>query len=347
MRRLHLRSARSLRWRPRLAAGLLLALVGCAGAAQAPLPATLRAAPPATEVPENWPAPPAEVERRLATEDFELREVKSQIGGTSGVLKVKLFFPAHGDSLDFKWKTATRGSLDGLNNKPRKELAAYAIQRWFLDEPEYVVPTSALRCLSIEALKAQDVGASPTLPGSPCVLGLLSVWLEDVDDPERLLDPRRFASDPVYAANLGRLNLFTYLVEHKDGREGNFLASESRPRRFFAVDNGISFDAVIQNWFVPNWDVIRVPALPHLEIERLRKVDRKEIDRLGVVAELHARPDGTWMPAAPGPNLDPEQGVRITQDSVQLGLTRSELDRVEARLHDLLARVDRGELRTF
>jgi hypothetical protein len=326
----------------------VLAFASCAGTAQAPLPTTLRESPPAKAVPKNWPAPPEEVERRLASEDFELREVKAHIGGTSGVLKVKLLFPSHGDSLDFKWKTATRGSLDGLNNKPRKEVAAYAIQRWFLDEPEYVVPTSALRCFSVDTLKAHGVSASPSLPGSPCVLGLLSVWLEDVEVPERLLDPERFASDPVYATNLGRLNLLTYLVEHKDGRDGNFLASKPpAPRRFFAVDNGISFSAFVQNWFVANWHVIRIPALPHLEIERLRKIDRKQIDQLGVVSELHARPDGMYMAAPLSPNLDPEKGVRITKDSVQIGLTRSELDHVEARLRDLLARVDRGELRTF
>src|SRR5262245_47069940 len=102
------------RWLPRLAGGLLLAFASCAGTAQAPLPATLRETPPAKVVPKNWPASPEEVERRLASEDFELKEVKSHIGGTSGVLKVKLSFPSHGDSLDFKWKTATQGSLDGL-----------------------------------------------------------------------------------------------------------------------------------------------------------------------------------------------------------------------------------------
>jgi hypothetical protein len=336
------------RWLSRLAAGLLLAFASCAGTAQAPLPATLRESPPAKLVPKNWPAPPEEVERRLASEDFELREVKSHIGGTSGVLKIKLFFPSHGDSLDFKWKTATRGSLDGLNNKPRKEVAAYLIQRWFLDQPEYVVPTSALRCLTVDTLKDHGVSASPSLPGSPCVLGLLSLWLEDVEVPERLLDPERFGSDPLYASALGRLNLLTYLVEHKDGRDGNFLVSKPpAPPRFFAVDNGISFSAFIQNWFVSNWHVIRIPALPHLEIERLRKIDRKQIDRLGVVSELRARPDGMLMAAPAGANLDPEQGVRIAKDSVQIGLTRHELDGVEARLKDLLARVDRGELRTF
>jgi len=337
------------RWLSRLAAGLLLAFASCAGTARAPLPATLRETPPAKVVPKNWPASPEQVERRLASEDFELREVKSHIGGTSGVLKLKLFFPSHGDSLDFKWKTATQGSLDGLNNMPRKEAAAYALQSWFLDPPEYVVPTSALRCLSVESLRANGVSASPSLPGSRCVLGLLSVWLEDVEVPERLLDPERFASDPVYASDLGRLNLLTYLIEHKDGRDGNFLVSKPpAPRRFFAVDNGIAFGAgFVQNWFVRNWHVIRVPAVPHLEIDRLRKVGRKEIDRLGVVSELHPTPDGMFAVVPPGPNLDPEKGVRITKDSVQLGLTRSELDHVEARLHDLLERVDRGELPTF
>jgi hypothetical protein len=67
-------------------------------------------------------------------------------------------------------------------------------------------------------------------------------------------------------------NLLTYLVEHEDGRAGNVLVSKApEDRRVFAIDNGIAFGAIVKNWFVPNWNVIRHPAVPHLEIDRLRR----------------------------------------------------------------------------
>jgi hypothetical protein len=137
-------------------------------------------------------------------------------------------------------------------------------------------------------------------------------------------------------------------VKHEDGRVGNLLVStDPQDRRVFAVDNGIAFDALVHNWFVPNWNVIRVPALPHREVERLRNVDRSQIDRLGVLVEMRAGSDGMLVPVTPGPNADPDRGARVGTGWLQLGLTRSELDALEARLHNLLARVDRGELPLF
>jgi hypothetical protein len=197
-------------------------------------------------------------------------------------------------------------------------------------------------------LRAHGVAAAPSFPGTSCTLGVLSVWLEQVTVPERVFEPARFASDARYAANVGRFNLLTYLVEHEDGRAGNILVSKApEDRRVYAIDNGISFGAVVKNWFVPNWNVIRIPAVPHIEIDRLRRVDRGQIDRLGVVAELKADPNGVLESVPPGPNRDPESGTRVSAGWLQLGLTRSELDGVEARLKALLARVDRGELPLF
>ena len=49
----------------------------------------------------------------------------------------------------------------------------------------------------------------------------------------------------------------------------------------------------------------------------------------------------------PGPNRDPARGARVAPGWLQLGLTRAELDALEARLQALLARVDRGDLPVF
>jgi len=340
-------TASTARWLRQVVAGLLLGVAGCAGTPE-PVPLTIREGAASTAVPVNWPAPPGEIERRLAEEPFELRAVASAGGGTTGALKLTLFFPRHGDTIAFKWKAVPAGDADGLNNVPRKEIAAYALQAWFLDPPDYVVPTTALRCLPLEMLRSHGVAAEPSLAGTRCVLGVLSVWLEQVTVPESVYEATRFATDAQYAANMGRFNLLTYLVEHEDGRTGNVLVSKApEDRRVFAIDNGIAFDALVKNWFVPNWNVIRIPALPHLEIERLRRVGRSEIDRLGVVTELRADPNGMLESVPPGPNRGPERGARVAPGWLQLGLTRSELDGVEARLQALLARVDRGELPLF
>ena len=325
----------------------LFGTAGCAGTSE-PLPAPASEPKASVAVPANWPAPPEEIERRLADEAFEVRSAESAGGGTTGALKLTLFFPAHGDTLTFKWKPVPGGDADGWNNTPRKEVAAYAVQAWFLDPPDYVVPTIAVRCLPLEALRARGVAAEPSLAGTRCVLGVLSVWLEQVTFPDEIFEAKHFAADPRYAASVGRFNLLTYLVEHQDGRSGNFLAStDPDDPRIFAIDNGIAFGTLIHNWFVRNWDVIRVPALPHTAIARLRRVGRGEIDRLGVLVELHADADGVLELVPPGPNRDPERGARTSPGRLQLGLTRSEIDALETRLRTLLDRVDHGELPLF
>jgi len=337
------RAISSSRW---LRSSLAVALLGAAGCAGTPEPLPAPASEPKASVamPANWPAPPEEIERRLADEAFEVRSVEGSGGGTTGARKLTLFFPAHGDTLAFKWKPVPSGDADGWNNAPRKELAAYAVQTWFLDPPDYVVPTAAVRCLPLEALRAHAVAAEPSIAGTRCVLGVLSVWLDQLGVPAEVFEAKRFASDPRYATSVGRFNLLTYLVQHQDGRAGNILAStDPDAPRIFAVDNGIAFGTLVHNWFVPNWDVIRVPALPHTAIARLRRVGRSEIDRLGVLVELHADADGMLEVVPPGPNRDPKRGARVSPGRLQLGLTRSEIDALETRLRTLLARVDRGE----
>jgi len=67
--------------------------------------------------------------------------------------------------------------------------------------------------------------------------------------------------------------------------------------------------------------------------------------------QLHEpRPNPNGLPGTvtpPGRPLDPSSGARVERGRVQLGLSRSEVDAVAARLTDLLARVDAGEIKTF
>jgi len=342
----HQNPAKPLRLR-RAVASALLGLAGCASPPPL-IPAPVPEGGVSAEIPVNWPAPPEELERRIAEDAFEVRAVASAGGGTTGAQKLTLFFPSHGDTIAFKWKPVPKGDADGWNNAPRKELAAYALQAWFLDPPDYVVPTIGMRCLPFETLRSHGLAAGRSIAGTNCTLGVLSVWLDDVTVPATVLEASRFSSDPLYARNVGHFNLLTYLIEHEDGRGGNILVSKApEDRRVFAVDNGIAFGALVRNWFVPNWNVLRTPAVPRSAIDRLRRIGRSEIDRLGVLVELRADTDGILENVTPGPNRDPEHGSRVAPGWLQLGLTDSELEDVEERLRELIERVDRGDLPVF
>ena len=319
--------------------------------AMAPVPDIVREA-----VSPHWPHPPLAVDGLFGSEPPLTFTVQGEAGGTTGALRVDVE-PKPGVVLPFKWKRMTParwvdalpffpGPLDGINNSPRKELAAFALQRLIFEPHDYVVPASLAVCLPVELLGGE---ASPTLPEARCVLGLLSLWLEDVTLPSPLLDKARFQRDPVYAHYLSNFNLLLYLIQHHDGREGNFLVSSNDARRqVFSVDNGVSFGGLFYNWFVPNWSDLRVPAFRRDAVERLRALTRADLDAaLSVVAEFHLDASGQLRRAAPGAPIDIEEGVRFEGGVVQLGLSDDEIEDLWERLEDFLEEVDDGELTLF
>jgi hypothetical protein len=295
-------------------------------------------------LPRNWPLPPSELERRFAREPFEIRDVESADNATTGAVRLDLVF-GDGKVVPVKWKAVREGALDDWNNSPRRELASYLVQRLFLDENDYVVPTSAPRCIPMDAYRAIQTDAKPTLEGSRCVLGLLSAWLGDVDAPDPFFDRERFARDAAYARGLADLNLLTYLIDHRDGKRSNLLRSEdaSDPRSF-SVDNGISFGSFPWNMEAINWNEIHVPWLRKQSVDRLRSVDMARLAALGVVAELAPDENGILQMTRPGANRVPHHGVRTQDGRVQFGLTGTEIHKLEDRIRDLLARVDEGKI---
>jgi hypothetical protein len=189
---------------------------------------------------------------------------------------------------------------------------------------------------------------SPTVDGTQCVLGAISIWVFGVTVPEELYDEERFLSDPQYAYFMSNLNLFTYLVDHRDGRDGNFLVSKDDGRRqVFAVDNGIAFGPWIFNYFVPNWTHLRVAAVRSESIERLRAIRREDLDFLLVVAQLEADEAGILRAVPPGTPFDPNEGASERDGSVQFGLTSGEVDGVYRRIRKLVEAVDAGRIPVF
>jgi len=322
--------------------------------------ASLSAAPKQNPV-DNWPLPPTILPQILAEGDLEIIEAKALDSGVTKPYRITAWAPQYDTALIFKWKTVPK-SGDDVNNSPRKEIVADLIQRWFLAPDDYVVPTSTLACTPIETFRKYEPGAQPNIPGTRCILGNSSVWLKNVTFPDRgklawvpwfctpvIFDHRRFMNDASYARSLSNMNLLTYLIEHQDGRCGNFMISTDPSNyRIYSIDNGISFDNFwYRNYGVVNWNSIHVPAFRKKAIERLRKLTRKDLDSLGVAIEMRADANGILRVVPDGENMDPARGARIELGRIQLGLTESEIDDLERRIKALLAAVDDGELGTF
>jgi hypothetical protein len=302
--------------------------------------------PQAKAMPRNWPMAPSDVDYRLAFEDFTIQEVKSAGAGVTGAARFKIAFP-DGTVMKIKWKRFPETTLDGWNNSPRKEMAAYRIQRWLFDEEDYVVPTAVPRCLPLDLYKAADPAATASVPGSACVLGLEAVWMNDVKEADDLLEDidERVAKDPHFGAHLADFNLVTYLVDHRDGRDGNFLIStDPNDPRVFAIDNGIAFEGFPWNFFVRNWNTVRVPWLRRDPIERLRALPDEEIERLAALFDMELDAAGIYRLKQPSAPIDPKKGVRIVPGRIQLGLTAKEIAALKDRIHDLLADVDAGKI---
>ena len=300
----------------------------------------------------NWPAPPHEIEALLASEVLEVKSTVGAGAGLTGAQKLMAHFPSAGVDVPFKWKRMDGrwkpliGRLDGINNSPRKEIAAWRIQQLFLDPADYVVPLSVTYAFEVGA---EGDDSEPTLEGTKCVLGTLSVWLNDVTVPELVLEDHRFSRDSRYAYALSNLNLLTYLIAHQDGRRGNLMISthEDHPQTF-AIDNGVAFGGLFYNWFVRNWSDLHVPALRRASIDRLRALKRSDLEsRLGVVAQLTLDDDRVYRNVPLGSNLDPSRGVRIEEDSLQFGLTHGEIEDVWRRVEDLIEDVDEGKIPVF
>ena len=297
---------------------------------------------------QHAPLPPENLEQLLAHEEIRVRSESPVGSGVTGAFKDVLFFPAHGVEVTVKWRAVPHGDADGWNNSPRKELAAYAVQKLFLDPADYVVPTLAARCVPLDRYRERHPRMKPTVNGTRCVLVVAAIWLDNVRVPETLYDADEFAANPTYAYHFANFNLLSYLIDHRDGRAGNILTSiDPANRRVFAVDNGISFGPKIYNMFVQNWHTIRVPALPKESVDRLRGVTGTDLERLGVLLQMQVDPGGILQHVPPGPNPAPSKGSRVSRDMIQLGLTESEIEDVHRRIQKVIQRVDSGALAVF
>ncbi len=298
----------------------------------------------------NWPVEPLQAALLMQQAPYQVLSVASAGAGTTRPEKDDLLFPETGDKFSVKAKRVP-GDLDGINNSPRKELAAWQLQMLFLDPVDFTVPATVLRCVPVAEWEERRDREEPVVPGTKCILQEISIWMENVTVPDELYEQERFLDDFNYAYHLANFNILAYLINLRDNRKGNVLVSkDDSNRHVFAVDNGVAFDTIWYNWIYPPtyaWREIRVPALPRKSVDRLRKLRREDLDFLMVVCQLEADPDGILKVVLPQAPIDPNRGTRRDGTQVQFGLTATEVDAVWRRIEKLIERVDAGEIALF
>ncbi|MBW1844702.1 MAG: hypothetical protein JRJ05_10200, partial [Deltaproteobacteria bacterium] len=282
---------------------------------------------------------------------YKVLSVEPAGSGTTRPEKAEILFPETGDKFYVKGKLVSH-SLDGINNSPRKELAAWQLQTLFLEPVDFVVPATVLRCLPLQRWRDNHNGkGTPIIPGTKCMLSDVTIWMENVTVPDELYEEERFLNDLNYAYHLANFNILAYLINLRDNRKGNVLVSkDANNRRVFAVDNGVSFGTIWYNWFYPptySWREISVPALPQKSIDRLRKLRREDLDFLMVVSQLEVDADGMLRTVQASAPIDPEQGAQREGTTVQFGLTEDEVEDVWERIEELIEQVDEGEITLF
>jgi hypothetical protein len=284
-----------------------------------------------------------DAEARLGRSPFEILEFRTIRPGSRPRL-AHLAFPG-GESVWVKWTPAPRGGAAD-NAEPRYDIAAYRLQKLFLDEADYVVPPTVPRVVPVASYPDGGPGVRATFPGTGAVLVVLQLWLHEVTS-RGVWDETRLREDSVYARHAANTNILTYLINHGDSNTGNFLISRNPDQpRLFSVDNGIAFSATPVRGG-DDWRYLRVRRLPRATVERLRSIRPADLEAvLGVVVQLEVH-DGKLALAEPGPNLAPRRPVRRQGDLIQLGLTANEIGAVARRLRDLLRDIDRGRIETF
>ncbi len=292
----------------------------------------------------NIKQPIAELERLLAAEPLVIHEAKISRPNAKGDITLRAEVSFGGSPpLRVKLRKSEPGA-NSFNNVPRYDLAAYELQKLFLDPDEYVVPPTALRMVPLAEFKKFSPDVYRTFRGADQVVAVVQYWLSDILSIPDVYDAERFAADPLYARHIGQLNILTYLIRHRDSNQGNFrLGKAERGARVFSIDHGVAF-ASEESDRGDVWKDLRVNRLPADAVERLRKVTPEILtERLAVLAQWRLE-GGNFVPVANGRNLAEGRGVRPEDEDLQMGLSKSEIRALHRLLTKLLERVDRGEI---
>jgi hypothetical protein len=287
------------------------------------------------------------IERRMREEPLIVGTVVGSRMAVDRTQRVTLDYPDdQGGPMQIKWAKAPRDG-SAFNNEPRYEIAAYEIQRLFLDEGSYVVPPTVGRAVPLGWFRQFDASADATFRGVNSVVLTMQYWLQDSLTPQGFWNEGLFQVDTLYARHFANFNVLTYLIRHSDSNSGNYLVSlvPGSPR-VFSVDNGVSFRSETSDRGY-EWRDLKVNRLPRATVERLRTVTEEDLRAaLGVLLQFEIR-DDELVPVTPTTNLGESRGVRRSGSVVQFGLTGPEIRDVFNRLSNLLGRVDSGRITVF
>jgi hypothetical protein len=301
-----------------------------------------------------------EVESWLADPELEILGAAPPPAGIQGAMVLTLRAPRLMPVVfRAKWRAH---STTTTRNSPRRELAAYAIQQLFLEPNEYVVPPTAPHCFPLEAYRARvDRDATATFHEAPCVYGILSYWLEDVESladaaeagwfhgqHRHAFDPLLFAQNRAYRDSISRVNMLTFVIGHADSHAKNFvITSDSSAPLVYSVDNSLSLGLKKNSRLDPrhDWSQLRVPSLPGAPVERLRAA-ADDLDELAAVAELEPARGGL-VPVKPRRVAPSAVGMGWVDGHLRVGLSAAEIGDVKVRIALLLQKVDRGEVDLF
>lgn len=291
--------------------------------------------------------PPTALLDRLAREPIEILEAVVAPGTTPALKAIVRLTEAPSLVVPIKWRATPAGAGDAFNNSPRRELAAVAAATLLFGADNDLVPPSTLRCLEPKTHDKITQDAEPTFEDSTCVLGVITVWLPNVEEVEELWDPARFEADAAYRRAVSRLNVFARIIDHRDSHARNVVVDdEDEPTRVFLIDNSLAFSGLFNplvRWLGVDrdWASPIIPAIP-TEVRRdLARFDPAALDRLATVVELEHTPGGGWQlvrsvgaQGAQAQPFDAKRGVRRRDGTVQLGLTDEE---IRAMKHRFLA----------
>ena len=298
----------------------------------------------ATAQDANITRPVADLEKLFAAEPLVITQAQISRPKAKGDITLRAQVSFGGSApVEVKLRHADPGA-DSFNNVPRYDVAAYALQKLFLDPAEYVVPPTALRMVGLAEFAKYSPDVQRTFTGADQVVAVVQYWLSDIRVIADVYLPDRFAADPRYARHIGQLNVLTYLVNHRDSNVGNFLIGKQEVgTRVFSIDHGVAFGSQDSDRGEV-WKVMRVNRLPADTVARLRLVTLDTLkDKLGVLAQWQLK-GGVYVPVAPGKNLSEGRGVRRDGDQLQMGLSKSEIAAVNRLLKKLLEQVDDGKI---
>ena len=292
----------------------------------------------------NIKQPIEDLERQLAAEPLVITHAETSRPNAKGDITLKADVSFGGaEPLRVKLRKAEPGA-NTFNNVPRYDLAAYELQKFFVDPAEYLVPPTNLRMVGLADFAKYSPGVRRTFPDADQVLAVVQYWLSDIKSIPDVYDAKRFDNDPAYARHIGQLNVLTYIIRHRDSNQGNFLIGKAEQgARVFSIDHGVAFDSEDSDRG-ELWKDMRVTRLPADTVERLRKITLDDLtQRLSVLAQWRLE-DGQYVPVAKGPNMSEYRGVRRSGNDLQMGLNKSEIRSVFRLMEDLLKRVDAGKI---